>query len=654
MIPLNALLISAYTRSMLGGKVDIRVFKLPNLAMEAIKAETPDIIGVSNYIWNSELSKLILRFAKERKMDTVTVMGGPNVVQTGQFMTSFLRSSGCDYYVSGAGEHPFACLVRGFLESAKGAPLHRNKDVHGVWYLDEKNKAVLKPVMHTVENLDEIPSPFQNSMVDEFFEQGLTPMLETNRGCPFCCTYCVWGTGHKVYKYSVERVKADIDYCRAHARDGLLMLNDANFGLFADRDTEIAKFIRELKLKYNWPRTVVVNWGQVKSKDALTVADVLRDVCMLRQSSQSLNPVVLKNIKRKNIADEQWHAVIRFCEKQGIDSFGELILPLPGETLSSYLDGLRYLFGLGIKSINTNQLQLLDGSAMNTPSERVKHGMRTRWRLLENCYGSYEGKVAIEAEEIVVQTNTFSRKESLECRPLNWLIQMSWTLRRHDLLLRLLSVFEISPADFLLKAVREHYRAPGSVKDLFEAFIRDSKEELFRSREELASAFSSDEQMSVLRSGGFRKLNTYYSGRERECSEEFVAYYVEIALELLKDKEGLPSDYGDQVVECSRYVSQRNISIDELESIEAGRDAEKTVSFKYDILAWGNSPFGQMLGDYIAPLGRVYRFFVEDQQRADVLRHMQRFSGMTREYQLRKLHEPYYGIRKENLLFRVA
>jgi len=242
----------------------------------------------------------------------------------------------------------------------------------------------------------------------------------------------------------------------------------------------------------------------------------------------------------------------------------------------------------------------------------------------------------------------------LECRPLNWLIQMSWTLRRHDLLLRLLSVFEISPADFLLKAVREHYRAPGSVKDLFEAFIRDSKEELFRSREELASAFSSDEQMSVLRSGGFRKLNTYYSGRERECSEEFVAYYVEIALELLKDKEGLPSDYGDQVVECSRYVSQRNISIDELESIEAGRDAEKTVSFKYDILAWGNSPFGQMLGDYIAPLGRVYRFFVEDQQRADVLRHMQRFSGMTREYQLRKLHEPYYGIRKENLLFRVA
>jgi hypothetical protein len=47
------------------------------------------------------------------------------------------------------------------------------------------------------------------------------------------------------------------------------MLNDANFGLFPDPDVEIAKFIRDLKQKYNWLQTVVVNWGQVKFEDAL-------------------------------------------------------------------------------------------------------------------------------------------------------------------------------------------------------------------------------------------------------------------------------------------------------------------------------------------------------------------------------------------------
>jgi radical SAM superfamily enzyme YgiQ (UPF0313 family) len=654
MIPLNALLISAYTRNVLGEKVDIRVFKLPNLVLEAIKAEPPDIIGVSNYLWNSELSKLILRFAKDRRADTVTVMGGPNVVETAPFMGSFLRTAGCDYYVSGAGEHPFMCLVKGWLESGNDVPLHRNEGVHGVWYLNEKNTAVLKPVTHTVENLDEISSPFQNGMVDEFFAQGLTPMLETNRGCPFSCTYCVWGTGHKVYKYSVERVKADIDYCRAHARDGLLMLNDANFGLFADRDVEIARFIQNLTQKYNWPRTVVVNWGQVKSEDALKVADILRDVCMLRQSSQSLNPVVLKNIKRQNMTDEQWHAVIDFCEQQGIDSFGELILMLPGETMTSYLDGLRYLFGLGIESINTNQLQLLDGSVMNTPEERAYYGMETRWRLLENCYGKYEGRVAIEAEEIVVQTDTFSRGESLECRPLNWLIQMSWTLRRHDLLLRLMSGFGISPVDFLLKAVREHGRAGGRVKELFDAFIRDAEAELFPTRQALVNAYSTDEKISLLRSGGFRKLNTYYSGIERECSEDFVAYYVDIALDLLKMQKNPPSHYREQITECARFLSQRNISLGELKRIEAGKEVEKIVHFDYDIFSWDKTGGGQQMAAFYVPGGVAYRFFVEDQQSADLCRHMQRFSGMTREYQLRKLHEPYYGIRKENLLFQVA
>lgn len=654
MIPLNALSISSYTKSIFGDKVDIRVFKFPDLVMDAIEKEPPDIIGVSNYIWNSELSKLILRFAKEQRSKTVTVMGGPNIVQTVPAMTSFLRTVACDYYVSGAGEHPFMCLVRTLLESGSETVLHEHEYVHGVWYLNkEKNAAVLKPVVHTIESLDEIPSPFESGMVDEFFDQGLTPMVETNRGCPFSCVYCVWGS-HKVYKYSVERVKADIDYCRLHSGDELIMLNDANFGLFVDRDVEIAEFIRRLKDKYSWPSTVIVNWGQVKSEDALRIAGILRDVCILRQSSQSLNPAVLNNIKRKNMTDEQWRKVISFCDEQGIDSFGELILMLPGETMESYLDGLRYLFGLGVDCINTNQLQLLNGAEINTPEERHKYSMETRWRLLENCYGRYKGRVAIEAEEIVVQTNTFSYDESMMCRPLNWLIQMSWTLRRHDLLLRLIDAFGTSPVDFLLKTVMDRGNAVGPVRELFDSFMRDAEEELFSTRESLVDAYSTKKQMSLLQSGSFRKLNTHYSGRERECGEEFVKYYIELALDILDNQNGLPVDYNDQIMECARFVSQRNIGFDELKRIEAGEDVEKVERFQYDILAWSNSRAKEALSQYLVQGGISYRFSTDERQCRDISRHMRNFSGISREYQLRKLHEPYYGIRKENLLFRVT
>ena len=50
--------------------------------------------------------------------------------------------------------------------------------------------------------------------MDKFFDGKLSPMLETNRGCPFTCTYC--HEGHslitKVNYFSIERVFAELDY----------------------------------------------------------------------------------------------------------------------------------------------------------------------------------------------------------------------------------------------------------------------------------------------------------------------------------------------------------------------------------------------------------------------------------------------------------
>ena len=41
--------------------------------------------------------------------------------------------------------------------------------------------------------VDEIPSPWLTGIQDEFFDGKLAPMIETNRGCPFTCTFCVPG-----------------------------------------------------------------------------------------------------------------------------------------------------------------------------------------------------------------------------------------------------------------------------------------------------------------------------------------------------------------------------------------------------------------------------------------------------------------------------
>jgi len=396
MVPLSALLIASYTKAALGEQVEILVFKFADRLLETIKKNPPDIIGLSNYCWNFELNKIILQFVKEHNVSTVTVMGGPNITPAASKMTELLKCTDCDYYVIGAGEHPFKSLVKAALDPRiDNLKLHESKELHSIWYLDPITKqAVFKPAIHMITNLDEIPSPFQNDMAKEFLIQGLIPMIETQRGCPFRCTFCSWdNTAKHIHKYSIERIKADIDYCRRHSTDERLMINDPNFGLFGDRDLEIAKIIRNSKDYYGWPEKVIINWGQAKSDITFQAAEILKGMATLRQSSQSLNPRVLRNINRKNISDEEWKKFASFCKRNGVESFGELIIPLPGETLETYLSALRYFFNLGLDCINTNTLMLLKGAEIDKPQERERYKMQTGYRLMENCYGIYDGRI---------------------------------------------------------------------------------------------------------------------------------------------------------------------------------------------------------------------------------------------------------------------
>ena len=51
-------------------------------------------------------------------------------------------------------------------------------------------------------------------MLAKFFDGKLTPFIETNRGCPFKCSFCHTGADyfHKLNKFSQDRVKAEIEY----------------------------------------------------------------------------------------------------------------------------------------------------------------------------------------------------------------------------------------------------------------------------------------------------------------------------------------------------------------------------------------------------------------------------------------------------------
>ena len=90
------------------------------------------------------------------------------------------------------------------------------------------------PSMRTAE-LDNIPSPYLTGILDKFFDGKLSPMIQTNRGCPFSCSFCVDGSPEvmKVNNFSIERVNSEINYIATHVPEETrsMFIIDLNFGM---------------------------------------------------------------------------------------------------------------------------------------------------------------------------------------------------------------------------------------------------------------------------------------------------------------------------------------------------------------------------------------------------------------------------------------
>ena len=99
-----------------------------------------------------------------------------------------------------------------------------------------------------ISDLDVLPSPFLTGLFDAYAEvPGTNITMETNRGCPYGCTFCDWGSAtlSRIRKFDLQRVYDEIEWCAKAHMQGIGPA-DSNFGIF-DRDVPIAEFVARMK-----------------------------------------------------------------------------------------------------------------------------------------------------------------------------------------------------------------------------------------------------------------------------------------------------------------------------------------------------------------------------------------------------------------------
>ena len=331
-IPINIGFVGGYACQELGDDIDLHLFKRPEEMIEAIRAEKPDVVGLSYYVWNLNLNKLVSKIARETNPNVLIMGGGPlftDLNYTTDFTHQFFANhQNVDAYTLNQGERPTVELLSRFIDSGRDIAKLRTLNVDGCLINDlaASDTIHISNPIPGFDDLDHIPSPYLSGLMDPFFEGPYLPLLETNRSCPYRCAYCAWGIGsNKLSTFSLERVFAEIDYIGSHVKKyGTMMTCDANFGIL-DRDVEIAENIYATHKKYGFPTFINVQWNKSNPDRIYRVAKAFDGIASVGSSRQSLHDPTLEAIGRKNLPLDEVTSILNKLKEIGRASCRERV-----------------------------------------------------------------------------------------------------------------------------------------------------------------------------------------------------------------------------------------------------------------------------------------------------------------------------------------
>jgi len=554
--PLAGGFIAAYASEYLGPEISVEIFKYPKNLTTYLQTVTPGFACFSNYSWCFQLNYEYALRIKQKHPETITVFGGPNYPTEASEQEEFLRCHpAIDFYVDGEGELAFVELYKNLADS--------NFDVEGF-----KKKGILSPNTHytcgerffrgemlpRIRDVNIIPSPFLNGMFDKFFDPILTPLIQTQRGCPYSCVFCHDGIRYmsKVSRFSQDRINNEITYiCDRHMAPNL-SLADLNFGIFKE-DIETAKLLSELQEKHGWPKFIDSSVAKNHKERAIEIANTLKGGFYLGASVQSTDPEVLENIQRSNVNLDQLTGMATASIRGENPSFSEIILCLPGDTKEKHMKSVFDMVDIGIEEIRMYQFTLLFGTEGNSRQYRKQFGYETRFRILPLCFGDYkafdEPFDVFEYQEVCVGNKTMPHEEYQECRKFDLMIEIFNNGGFFKELFLFLKRYGICPSD-VFKKLHSTLQGSQTFSRLFGDFMADEEKNFWSNENEVKAFLLEPGIIEKYKSGeyGANQIMEFRALALMEYMEDVASALFDVAKGLL-DKKGFLDENISQYLE---------------------------------------------------------------------------------------------------------
>ncbi|KAF0135249.1 MAG: putative Magnesium-protoporphyrin IX monomethyl ester oxidative cyclase [Candidatus Saganbacteria bacterium] len=466
------------------------IYKKDDIDREVKDLLSADIIFFSVYNWNYQNSLEIAKRVKLNAPKCRIVFGGPEVPENKEEMETFLKKHRyIDIGCYGEGEIIFLKI----LESAR----QRSWDnVPSIGFLGKEGLFCFNGASERIEDLNEIPSPYLEGTFDPLLAANpnvkWSALIETNRGCPFSCSYCYWGdkTRNKVLQFPQDRVFCEIDWISKN-KIQFVFCCDANFGILK-RDMAIAKKVAENKEKYGYPEAFSVQNTKNSTASIFEIQKILNDSGLqkgVNLALQSVNQETLESINRSNINNKTYADLQKMFAKNNISTFSDMILALPNESYESFTEGVASVIGSGqhnrIQFIN---LSILNNTEMSHPDYQSKYGMQ----IVESINTPHHTSISVHSEisekqYLVVGTKTMPAKEWVKARVFCWVTSLLHFNKLMQLVFVIMNqVAEVSYRELIeifMKNTSERKR----IAEINETFIKKAKEIQQGSNEYIAS-----------------------------------------------------------------------------------------------------------------------------------------------------------------------
>lgn len=303
------------------------------------KLEKTDILGLTCYIWNQEINDRIAKRFKEINPNGIVVYGGPQIPENNKDSQEFcIERPYSDLHFVGPAEENFKQFL---LNIDK--PFNTHEGTVGIGW----NNVNVDRKLYKVEWT---PTPYTDGTLTHLFEMdgdNVVIPMETNRGCPYSCAFCDWGSviRSKITKFDKDEIKKVIEYA-FKGNISRIEFIDANYGIFK----EDLEYIRELVVKkYEYNKDMKVTFCGLAKNGSRFLPEIMSTIQKefeennntMKLSIQTHTEEALKVAERSNIRNEKMIEIYNEVKKQGYEINSELIIGMPGETSETWLDVLQ-------------------------------------------------------------------------------------------------------------------------------------------------------------------------------------------------------------------------------------------------------------------------------------------------------------------------